>query len=481
MKWFKRLKRGAKAAMNAVKEPDNIQSLIDKKIIAFIGSDRRKLALIGDKYYQVDNEICEHKNYKIDKVTKEKVEDNSQANNRYAHAQYKNMVDEKVSYTFSKEYTLNCEDQVYLEKVQEALGSRFSYKMLKLGYEASNKGIGWLHPYINDVGNFSVMVVPYERFIPVWKDNEHEELEAGIYFYDEVYHDGSKEKVRTHAEYWTKDGMTCYIKEDKIFYTDYNNNYDEAGERVSHYKNNDEWCSWGKVPFIPFKNNFIEMPDIKFVKSLLDGYDKSRSEAANYIEDVRNLLYVVKGYGKTEEDEVREKIKSRILILDNDEEEDNSVTAISPSADLTAIIAHCEQLKRDIIESGQGVLKDLDKFGNSPSGVALSFMYSLLDLKSSAMCTQFVFGFQELIYFVNSYLDVTSSPDINIKFNTNMKVNESENLDNCQKAKNLGLSDETWLGMCAWVDDVQKELDALEDSKPFMDKVPIGRIDDGEE
>ena len=146
--------------------------------------------------------------------------------------------------------------------------------------------------------------------------------------------------------------------------------------------------------------------------------------------------------------------------------------------DLTAVIAHCEQLKRDIIEAGQGVMKDLDKYGNSPSGVALSFMYSLLDLKASAMCTQFTFGFKKLMYFVNAFLDETKAPEINIQFNVNMKVNESENLDNCQKAKNLGLSDDTWLNKCTWVDDVQKELNSMKENQPYKDKVPIGGVTD---
>lgn len=59
-----------------------------------------------------------------------------------------------------------------------------------------------------------------------------------------------------------------------------------------------------------------------------------------------------------------------------------------------------------------------------------------------------------------------------------MKVNESENLDNCQKAKNLGLSDDTWLSKCTWVDDVQKELDSLKENQPYKDKVPIGGVTD---
>lgn len=478
MKIFRRLKRGAKAAMSAIREPDDIQTMLLSKIDWFISSKQRKLAIIGEKYYSVDNDILNNKKYKYDPKTGKKIEDISQANNQYAHAQYKNMVDEKVSYTLSKEYTLSCDDKAYLKKVQDLLGENFPYKMFKLGYEASNKGCGWLHPYIDEKGIFKVMVVPYERFIPVWTDNEHEDLKAGIYFYDEVYTRDGKDYSRTHIEYWTSEGVTCYIREDKEIFADYSKNFDEAGNTVSHYIGKEGWCSWGAVPFVPFKNNFIEMPDIKFVKSLIDGYDKSRSEAANYIDDVRNLIYIIKGYGNLSEDEIREKIRGRIIKLDADPDEGEGASTLSPTMDLTAVIAHCEQLKRDITEAGQGVMKDLDKYGNSPSGVALSFMYSLLDLKANAMCTQFTFGFQKLIYFVNAYLDIAKAPKIYIQFNVNMKVNESENFDICQKAKNLGLSDETWLNKCTWVDDVQKELDFLEANQPYKDKVPIGGVND---
>ena len=53
--------------------------------------------------------------------------------------------------------------------------------------------------------------------------------------------------------------------------------------------------------------------------------------------------------------------------------------------DLTAVIAHCEQLKRDITEAGQGIMKDLDKYGNSPSGVA-PVSYTHLDVYKRQGC-----------------------------------------------------------------------------------------------
>lgn len=473
MKLLKRLKRGVKAMANELKQDNgNILTLIDNKIMYFKSSEKYKNAVSGRKYYATENDILNHTNYTLDKNNK-KVVDDSQANNKLAHSQYKNMVDEKVSYMLSREYTLSCDNDKYLKQVQEVLGKKFPYKLSKLGYEASNTGIGWLHPYIDESGRFKMMIVPYERFVPIWKDNEHEELEAGIYFYTEVYQKGSNERMREHAEYWTSDGVQCFIKDDKEWLSNIHKNFDEAGSMVSHYQGKYGWCAWGKVPFIPFKNNFIEAPDIKFVKSLIDGYDRSRSEAANYVDDVRNLLYVIKGYTSDDKDKLREEIKSRLLMLDNDVDEENGASVLSPTMDLTAVISHSEQLKRDIIEAGQGILKDFDKFGNNPSGIALSFMYSSLDLKAGAMCTHFTFAFEELMYFVNSYLDIEKAPDIKITFNMNMKVNEAENLDNCQKAKNLGVSDDTWLSKCAWVDDVKKELKSIKENEVFKDKVDI--------
>lgn len=481
MKLFKKLKRGVKAMANELRSNNSdLLTMIDNKISSFKASDKYRNAVNGRKYYVTENDILKHVNYTLDENGR-KVKDESQANNKLAHAHYKNMVDEKVSYALSKEYTLSCDDEAYLRLLQDTLGKSFPYKLMKLGYEASNTGIGWLHPYIDEKGSFRTMIVPYERFVPIWKDNGHEELSAGIYFYTEVYREGSKERERKHAEYWTAEGVQCFIKDDKVWLSDYKNNFDEAGNAVSHYQGKEGWCSWGKVPFIPFKNNFIEAPDIKFVKSLIDGYDSSRSEAANYIDDVRNLLYVIKGYTSNDKDKLRNEIRSRLLVLDNDDDEESGASVLSPSTDLTAVIAHSEQLKRDIIEAGQGVLKDFDKFGNNPSGIALSFMYSSLDLKAGAMCTHFTFAFDELMHFVNSFLDISKAPEIKITFNMNMKINETENLDNCQRAKNLGVSTDTWLSKCAWVDDIQKELDFIGENEVFQDKVDIEDAENKEE
>ncbi len=140
-----------------------------------------------------------------------------------------------------------------------------------------------------------------------------------------------------------------------------------------------KYAVWNKVPFISFKNNRIEKGDIKFIKSLIDNYDLSRSDVANFIEEVKNLIFVLKGYGGEDLGEFMDNLNYyRALILD----EDGDASTLNPTMDVEAIKIHYEQLKRDINECGQGVNKDLDKFGSSPSGIALKFLYSGIDLKN---------------------------------------------------------------------------------------------------
>ena len=129
----------------------------------------------------------------------------------------------------------------------------------------------------------------------------------------------NQEKEITNVEIWTKDGVKYYRLEGQMLVYDNDKSMD-AGGPVAHYKSVEEWETWGKVPFIPFKNNQIEMPDIKFVKSLIDGYDLGRSEAANYMDEVKNLIFVLKGYGgQNLSDFIKQLNEDRAILIDDTE------------------------------------------------------------------------------------------------------------------------------------------------------------------
>lgn len=487
---FNRIRKGVKAGMAAVTESN---TLTDGRVIYlienFMSSKKRKLMMEGERYYQVDNDIMDRKITK--KVNGHEEEETWKANNKLAHGKYKTQVDEKVAYLLTKPVTFKTEtgenEEIYSKKIKDVLGKRFQYQLTQLGYEASNKGVGWLQVYVDENGDFKTMLIPSEQCIPYWKDRSHTELEAMIRVYDTTVWQYNQEKVVQNVEVWKADSVAYYRLEGSLLIYDYEKSED-AGGPIAHYKQGNEWKVWGKVPFIPFKNNQIELPDIKFVKSLIDGYDIGRSEAANYVEEVKNLIFVLKGYGGQDLSEFMKSInEDRAIPIDDPE--DGGVDTITPQMDITALREHYEQLNRDIVESGQSVNKDLDKFGSAPSGVALKFMYSGLDLKCNLLEAELKNGFEMLMYFVDVYLQLTGQGSfenigIELVFNRDMTVNESEQVQNCNNSKNV-ISDKTIIAHHPFVTNVEEEMKALEEqreaSAPEWDAVPQIKDDGNDE
>lgn len=450
---------------------------ISEELNEFLNSDKRNWMLTGERYYEVDNDIF---NRKITRPTENgsNEELKYKANNKLAHALYKNLVDEKVGYLLTKPYTLKSDNEEYINKVKDTLGKYFQDIFNELGYEASNKGISWLHLFINEEGKFDTMVIPTEQVIPIWKNRKHKELDRLIRFYDVVTYEGTKKKVVTKIEVWFKDKMEHYIKDGDKILLDSEEYLNIEGDK-GHYLKDGEWAVWNKIPFVPFKNNRIEKPDIKFIKSLIDNYDLSRSDVANFIEEVKNLIFVLKGYGGEDLGEFMDKLNYyRAIVIDDAAE--GGVDTLSPKLDVEAIKIHYEQLKRDINECGQGVNKDLDKFGSSPSGIALKFLYSGIDLKCNSLEVLFIRAFEELLYFVNIYLNESSQGsyqniDVELIFNKNIKINETETIDNCMKSKGV-ISNKTIIANHPWVKDLKEEQEQLDKEKEEFgiefDKIP---------
>ncbi|MDU3349085.1 MAG: phage portal protein, partial [Clostridium sp.] len=147
-------------SINILTQEELIKIYIDE----FNISKTRKLMLKGEGYYKVENDILKRKMIRYE--DENPVEDITKPNNRLAHGFMKNLIDDKVNYLLSKPYTMNCKNEEYLTKVNYLLGKRFQKMLSKLGVEASNKGISWLHIYVNSKGEFKFMKVPSEQVIP---------------------------------------------------------------------------------------------------------------------------------------------------------------------------------------------------------------------------------------------------------------------------------------------------------------------------
>lgn len=439
-----------------------IQEIIVQEIKDFNSSDKRKLMLTGQRYYDVENDITnrEIKRYQDG----EYVTDPSKANNKLVHGFMKNLVDEKVEYLLSKPFTFNAEDKDYIEKVKTVLGKDFQYEMSGMGVEASNKGVGYWLVYIDEAGEFKYLAIPSEQCIPLWKDNTHTEMDGMIRFYVQEAFFGRDKKEIVKVEYYTKDTVEYYVFDnDKLIY---DINAEPTGAPVPHFKKGEEERSWGKVPFVVFKNNRREKPDIKFVKSLIDDYDLRRSDISNIIEECKNFIYVLKNYGGQDLAEFMRDINYyRAVKVD----EDGGVDTLTPKVDNEAAKEHFEQLKRDIKEFGQSVNMDLDKIGSAPSGIALKFLYSGLDLKCNNLELEFKRAWNQLQYFIDVYLAETGqgnymNKDVEIVFNRDIAINETEAVNNCANSQDI-ISDETIVANHPWVTDVEAEIARVKKQK----------------
>ena len=434
------------------------EELIKIYIDEFEESKERKLMTKGENYYKVENDILNRKMYRYE--NEQPVEDETKVNNRLAHGYMKTLVDDKVNYLLLKPYTLTCEDEKYIETVEDVLGNRFQKRLSQLGIEASNKGIAWLHVFINSEGKFKMLKIPSEQIIPIWTNNDHEELQAVIRYYEVEVYEGKEKKYITKIEYWTHENVVYYVMQDNVIILDAEMYLDENNSYDGHFKINGTPSSWGRIPFIYFKNNDYELPDLQFVKTLVDGYDLSRSDVANLLDEIKNIVYILKGYGGEDLSQfVRDLSYYYGILIDADE--DAGVDKIENNINIEAAKEHYNTLRKDIFDFGQGVDKNSDKIGNSPSGIALKFIYSGLDLKCNAMEGWFKWGFEELIRFINIYLETTkqnvANKEITIVFNRDIAINEDSAVNNVMTSQDL-LSLETLLAQHPFVTNVEEEL-----------------------
>ena len=208
----------------------------------------------------------------------------------------------------------------------------------------------------------------------------------------------------------------------------------------------------GAVPFIPFWNNPQRMGDLPLYRDLIDAYDKVVSGFANDMEDVQEVIFVVRNYGGEDKTEFLTDLKKSKTIK---VEGDGGVDTIRAEIPYEARGAFLERVRRQIFISGMGVDPDPEAFGDS-SGVALQFLYSLLELKAGMMETQFRPGFAELVRAICRVEGLADPKTILQTWTRNMIRNDLETAQIATQSVGV-ISDQTILKNHPWVEDVEAE------------------------
>ncbi|ABS39328.1 phage portal protein [Clostridium botulinum] len=461
----------------------SLEEIIQEEIKEWNSSQTRQLMLDGERYYKGDTDILKRKRMAIGEDG-ELEEVKNLANNKLVHQFVRKLADQKVGYLLSKPLSVQTDNETYKNVLDDIFNKSFMRLLKNLGKDAINKGIAWAQIYYNSDGELRFKRLPSEEIIPLWKDSEHTKLDALIRVYEVIVYEGKTKKTVQKVEYWDTKQVLRYINDNGKLITDVEAPEDEGHFSIINKDGTKQSFTWSKVPFIYFKYNDEEQPLIKFVKSLVDDYDRNKSDNSNNLEDLPNSIYVLKDYDGTNLGEFR---KNMSLYRAVKVTGDGGVETRNLEINVEAYKTHIEQTRKDIYEFGRGVDTQSDKFGNSPSGIALKFLYNDLDMDCNIIETEFQASLEYLLWFVNQHLINTGQGDftnenVEFVFNRDTLINETDSINNCQSSVGI-ISDETIVANHPWAtkDELEKIKKQKEERESMYPNFPLEETPEDEE
>lgn len=437
---------------------------------------------VCDRYYKSHNDIENAKRMVYGRSSADfpdpvLVESKVLANNKIQHNFFRKLVRQKLGYMLGKPFTLTTvneptdESKECFKEVYKRLDKRFQRVLKSVARDAIAYTIGWMRVYYDTEGNLRFKHLNPSRSVPIWKDEDHTELEGFLYYYDvtEYLENGIKNTVKyvewydsTGIYYYTTDPATGKLVPDK------RDPHPSGFSAHFNIKESSSGMLWSHIPIIAFKYDSEEAGLLSRIKSLIDEYDKRVSSVANTVDDIPNSVKVIKDYdGENREEFVANMNQFRTIFVQGT----GDAKGLDTEQDFTGIEAHLERLRQDLYELGSGV-NTSNKDIRDTSGVALRFLYADLDMDCQDWASEMDWSLEQVIWFVLADIAAKTGKnytniEYNVVYNTDVILNETETINNCAVSNGL-ISQETIAANHPWVKDADAEISALDAEKQKM-------------
>lgn len=414
---------------------------------------QKREAAKAERYYCKKNDIL--------KRERKRNTDNTplrNADNRIPSNLYNVLVNQKASYLFTAPPTFDVGNKAANKKIVTILGDSYFKVCKSLCVKASNCVVAWLHYWEDEKGAFKYAVVDSKQIIPIFTDDLEKELSGLLRMYDKTEEDG---KVYNIYEYWDREYCYLFRKRNKSPVNDLKvyAGFQMSGDISDIFEESNTLPhDFGEVPFVPFYNNEEMGNDLNDIKELIDTYDKVYSDFVNDLEDIQEVIFVLSGYDGEKLAPFLENIKKYKAIKVNGED-NGSVNTLTIEIPVEARKEMLAITRKSIFEQGMGIDPDPQNFGNS-SGVALSYLYSLLELKAGLMETEFRTGFARLVRAICRHSDIQADV-INQTWTRTSVSNAAEQAAIAKDSVGV-ISNKTIVKNHPWVEDPEKELEQLE-------------------
>lgn len=484
---------------------------VDSEIIKqFLDDDAisplKKQMRIAQRYYEGKHDICFKKlnEYTIkakekDEITGKEVEIEkvieipNKSLVKVAHRYHWKLVKQKQNYAVGKPITISYEpiyDEEISEKEKETikknnkkivnkfwnvLGPTFDNFLRETIIYMSNKVNAVWHPFYDEQGKFRYCNIEPLEIIDIYDTKTQKILTDVLHNYQIIENNQKKRYVE-----WETSQETKYFIEEmngqtrtEEYLLDVSRVNPEPHWITKHLFNGKlvkiEKHSWGKVPYIIIKNNEERQTDLEPIKDLIDAYDLINSNFINTIEDLKEFIYKINGYGAESLVELVEKIKILGVVRTNDATGKIETETIPFPYEARQIIL--KLLEEKIYEFGRGVNTNrAELIGQAPSGVSLEFLYTDLDLKVDECIANLTEGLYQLFWFIAEHLkrlgEIPQDLDI---FDFKFTFNKSRIFNTAEQIQTLNndttISTRTKLENHPLIDDIEQELQRIEDEK----------------
>lgn len=420
---------------------------------------------IADRYYRNKTDILLQPSKRTDEEEGKNPLRN--ADNRIPLNFHGLLVNQKASYMFTAPPLFDLGDKTANKTLTTFLGDKYAKTCKDLCVDASNASVAWLHLWKDGATKqYKYAIVPAGQVIPVWSNNLERVLKGVLRCYHDIADEGKELDV---YEYWNDTTCQAYaietghtIDTELMPYNSFTL-IDTAGNSnmVNEFKHD-----IGEVPFFPFFNNNTDTGDLDNIKPLIDVYCKVFSGFVNDLEDIQEVIFVLTNYGGDDLGQFLRDLKDyKAIQIESEGAEDKS--GVSTLAIELPVEARKELLtttRKCIFEQGQGIDPDPQNFGNS-SGVALGFLYSLLELKAGIMETEFKLGFGRFIRCVCRVMGIPIKDDTIIQTWTRTSVkNDLEEAQIASQSKGV-IADEDIVRKHPWVEDFERSWKAFQEQE----------------
>lgn len=415
--------------------------LTEAEILNFIRDDavseKKRLATVGQRYYEGDHDIKNYKLYYYD-ADGNLVEDKTRSNIKISHPFFTELVDQEVQYMLSGKNRFIKSDIPELQtKLDEYFNDNedFVSELYEVLTGAVSKGWEYMYAYKNAEGKLSFQCADSLGVIEVESKFTSDNRDYYIYWYVERI---NKDKQRVKRIQVWDDEQTWYytqVEDGKLILDE---NKPEEGKynprpHVIYKKDNDDatyYEGFGFIPFFRLDNCKKQFSGLKTIKSLIDDYDLMSCGLSNNLQDASEYLVVVKGFQGDNLEELMQNIKTKKHI-GVDGEGGGGVDFKTVDVPYDARKVKLELDEKNIYRFGMGFNSAQLGDGNV-TNVVIKSRYALLDLKCNKLeirLKQFLRKILKVVLQETNDMNGTDyqNKDVYFDFNREIMTNAADN------------------------------------------------------